>query len=89
MSKSAERIITLELLRKRSEHNEGLVSSLEELALHQEELQSIGKQKYSTEPMLTQDYKCFGPHCVFLKRPCYNQRLQLHCTTTMCYIAFY
>lgn len=42
MSRSAERIITLELLRKRSEHNEGLVSSLEELALHQEELQSIG-----------------------------------------------
>ncbi|KAL7536064.1 hypothetical protein ACHAXR_006900 [Thalassiosira sp. AJA248-18] len=36
------RIITLPLLRKRSEHNEGLVSSLEELALHQEELQSIG-----------------------------------------------
>ena len=36
------RIITLDLLRKRSEHNEGLVSSLEELALHQEELQSIG-----------------------------------------------
>jgi len=36
------RIITLALLRKRSEHNEGLVSSLEELALHQEELQSIG-----------------------------------------------
>jgi protein TilB len=38
----SERIITLALLRKRSEHNEGLVSSLEELALHQEELQSIG-----------------------------------------------
>ena len=37
-----KRIVTLALLRKRSEHNEGLVSSLEELALHQEELQSIG-----------------------------------------------
>ncbi|KAL9184202.1 hypothetical protein ACHAXT_002288 [Thalassiosira profunda] len=36
------RIITLDLLRKRAEHNEGLVSSLEELSLHQEELQSIG-----------------------------------------------
>jgi len=39
---NSKRIITLALLRKRSEHNEGLVSSLEELALHQEELQSIG-----------------------------------------------
>jgi protein TilB len=38
----SKRIITLALLRKRSEHNEGLVSSLEELALHQEELQSVG-----------------------------------------------
>ncbi len=38
----SKRIVTLALLRKRSEHNEGLVSSLEELALHQEELQSIG-----------------------------------------------
>jgi protein TilB len=38
----SKRIITLDLLRKRSEHNEGLVSTLEELALHQEELQSIG-----------------------------------------------
>ncbi|KAL7480441.1 hypothetical protein ACHAW6_009689 [Cyclotella cf. meneghiniana] len=37
-----ERFITLPLLRKRSEHNEGLVSTLEEVALHQEELQSIG-----------------------------------------------
>jgi len=36
------RQITLDLLRKRSEHNEGLVSSLEELALHQEDLQCIG-----------------------------------------------
>ena len=36
------RFITLELVRKRSEHNAGLVSTLEELALHQEELQSIG-----------------------------------------------
>ena len=38
----SKRIITLDLLRKRSEHNESLVSTLEELALHQEELQSIG-----------------------------------------------
>ncbi len=41
-SMKSKRIITLALLRKRSEHNEGLVSSLEELSLHQEELQSIG-----------------------------------------------
>ena len=38
----SKRSITLPLLRKRSEHNEGLVSTLEELALHQEELQCIG-----------------------------------------------
>lgn len=37
-----ERIITLSLIRKRSEHNESLVSNLEELALHQEELHGIG-----------------------------------------------
>mmetsp|Transcript_22884 Transcript_22884/g.45902 ORF Transcript_22884/g.45902 Transcript_22884/m.45902 type:complete len:574 (-) Transcript_22884:144-1865(-) len=36
------RAITLPLLRKRSEHNDNLVSTLEELALHQEELQAIG-----------------------------------------------
>ncbi|KAL7490861.1 hypothetical protein ACHAWT_000381 [Skeletonema menzelii] len=39
---TSNRSITLELIRKRSEHNAGLVSTLEELALHQEELQSIG-----------------------------------------------
>ena len=39
---SPKRFITLELIRKRSEHNASLVSTLEELALHQEELQSIG-----------------------------------------------
>ncbi|KAF0771722.1 hypothetical protein AaE_002405, partial [Aphanomyces astaci] len=33
--------ITLELLRKRSEHNEGMVSTLEEIALHQEEIEKI------------------------------------------------
>jgi protein TilB len=36
------RHITLDLIRKRSEHNESLVSNLEEIALHQEELQAIG-----------------------------------------------
>eukprot|EP00550_Attheya_septentrionalis_P007418 CAMPEP_0198295722 /NCGR_PEP_ID=MMETSP1449-20131203/29214_1 /TAXON_ID=420275 /ORGANISM="Attheya septentrionalis, Strain CCMP2084" /LENGTH=454 /DNA_ID=CAMNT_0043996115 /DNA_START=26 /DNA_END=1390 /DNA_ORIENTATION=+ len=36
------RYITLDLIRKRSEHNEGLVSTLEELSLHQEELEAIG-----------------------------------------------
>lgn len=36
------RYITLDLIRKRSEHNEGLTSNLEEIALHQEELQAIG-----------------------------------------------
>lgn len=41
-TKSCRREITLDLLRKRSEHNENLVSTLEELALHQEELEAIG-----------------------------------------------
>jgi protein TilB len=36
------RHITLDLIRKRAEHNEGLVSNLEEIALHQEELEAIG-----------------------------------------------
>ena len=33
--------ISLELVRKRAEHNEGLVTTLEELSLHQEELLCI------------------------------------------------
>uniref|UniRef100_K3XAH3 Dynein axonemal assembly factor 11-like CS domain-containing protein n=1 Tax=Globisporangium ultimum (strain ATCC 200006 / CBS 805.95 / DAOM BR144) TaxID=431595 RepID=K3XAH3_GLOUD len=33
--------ITVELLRKRSEHNEGIISTLEEISLHQEELERI------------------------------------------------
>lgn len=33
--------ITIELLRKRSEHNEGEIHSLEELSLHQENLEKI------------------------------------------------
>lgn len=41
-SAQAKRIITLELIRKRSEHNECMVSTLEEIALHQEELECIG-----------------------------------------------
>lgn len=36
------RHVTLDLIRKRSEHNESLVSNLEEIALHQEELEAIG-----------------------------------------------
>ncbi|ETI55950.1 hypothetical protein F443_01399 [Phytophthora nicotianae P1569] len=33
--------ITVELLRKRAEHNEGMISTLEEISLHQEELEKI------------------------------------------------
>jgi protein TilB len=33
--------ITIELLRKRSEHNECVISTLEEISLHQEELEKI------------------------------------------------
>jgi len=41
-STTTTRHVTLDLIRKRSEHNESLVSNLEEIALHQEELTSIG-----------------------------------------------
>ncbi len=34
-------LVTMQLLRKRSEHNEGEIHSLEELALHQEKLEKI------------------------------------------------
>ena len=33
--------VTLELLRRKSEHNEGLLTTLEEISLHQEELEGI------------------------------------------------
>jgi len=36
-------IITRDLLRKRSEHNEGIIHTLEELTLHQEELEGINE----------------------------------------------
>lgn len=36
-------LITRELLRKRAEHNEGMISTLEEISLHQEELESINE----------------------------------------------
>jgi len=35
--------ITEELLRKRAEHNEGMLSSLQEIALHQQDLGGINK----------------------------------------------
>lgn len=36
-------VLTRELLQKRSEHNEGMVSTLEEISLHQEELEGINE----------------------------------------------
>ncbi len=33
--------ITVDLLRKRAEHNEGMVSTLEEVALHQNNIEKI------------------------------------------------
>eukprot|EP01041_Mallomonas_annulata_P009334 gene9334-19376_t len=36
-------VITRALLRKRAEHNEGMISTLEEISLHQEELESINE----------------------------------------------
>ena len=35
--------ITRKLLRKRSEHNEGIISTMEEISLHQEELEGINE----------------------------------------------
>ncbi len=35
--------ITVELIRRKAEHNEGMIHSLEELSLHQEELESINR----------------------------------------------
>lgn len=35
--------ITRKLLRKRAEHNEGIISTLEEISLHQEELEGINE----------------------------------------------
>jgi protein TilB len=40
--------ITRALLRKRAEHNEGIISTLEEISLHQEELESINEVLGST-----------------------------------------
>lgn len=42
MTEVVKRHVSLSLIRKRSEHNECLVSTLEEIALHQEELEEIG-----------------------------------------------
>jgi protein TilB len=36
-------VITRALLRKRSEHNEGIISTMQELTLHQEELENINE----------------------------------------------
>lgn len=38
--------ITVELIRKRSEHNEGEISTLEELSLHQENIEKIDLLNY-------------------------------------------
>ena len=46
--KKGANVITLDLIRKRSEHNEGVVTTLEELTLHQEELVSIDRVLGST-----------------------------------------
>lgn len=34
-------IVTENLIRKKSEHNEGIISTLEELSLHQEDVEKI------------------------------------------------
>lgn len=40
--------ITRALIRKRAEHNEGIISSLEEISLHQEEIEGINDVLGST-----------------------------------------
>ena len=59
------RHITLDLLRRRSEHNDGLVSTLEELALHQEELETLGpilgRTCGRTLRILLLQNNCLGP----------------------------
>ncbi len=40
--------ITRDLIRKRSEHNEGIISTLEEISLHQEEIEKINEVLGST-----------------------------------------
>ena len=35
--------LTVELIRKRAEHNDGILPDLEEISLHQEELEAIQK----------------------------------------------
>jgi protein TilB len=43
-------LVTVDLVRKRSEHNEGEISTLEEIALHQENIDKIeGLDKWCRE----------------------------------------
>ena len=35
--------VTIDLIRRKAEHNEGLIHTLEELSLHQEEIESINE----------------------------------------------
>ena len=41
LNKNCLNLVTVELVRKRSEHNEGEISTLEELSLHQEDIEKI------------------------------------------------
>jgi protein TilB len=50
------RSVTLELIRKRSEHHEGLLSELTHLDLHQDHLESLGAMLGRTCPNLTHLY---------------------------------
>jgi len=47
-------VITRELLRKRAEHNEGMITTLEEISLHQEELESINPVLGPVAPLSNQ-----------------------------------
>ena len=50
------RCVTLDLIRKRSEHHEGLLSDLKELDFHQDHLEAIGPLLGRTCPNLTHLY---------------------------------
>lgn len=60
--------ITRDLIRKRAEHNEGIISTLEELTLHQEELEAIDEvdKLFNVNPFIF-DIKAVFFYMAFLR----------------------
>ena len=61
--------ITRALIRKRSEHNEGIISTLEEISLHQEELCAISEVLGTT---------CRKLKILYLQNNCIDKMQHLH-----------